>query len=65
MNLEYIEEELGKSTWFAGEELTGAGAILHMLRRFATDVSRYHDEFSDTACTSKSRYAVDTVTSTA
>ena len=25
MNMAYIEDELGKSTWFAGEELTGAG----------------------------------------
>jgi glutathione S-transferase len=25
MNLRFIEEELGKSTWFAGEEVTGAG----------------------------------------
>jgi len=30
MNLEYIEDELGKSTWFAGEELTGAGTIPHV-----------------------------------
>lgn len=27
-NLEFIEAELGKSTWFAGEELTGAGLAL-------------------------------------
>jgi hypothetical protein len=27
MNLEFIEEELGKSTWFAGEQLTGAGTL--------------------------------------
>jgi hypothetical protein len=25
MHMEYIEGELGKSTWFAGEQLTGAG----------------------------------------
>jgi hypothetical protein len=28
MNLEFIENELGKSTWFAGDELTGAGFLL-------------------------------------
>ena len=28
MNLEFIEEELGKSTWFAGEELTGADIMM-------------------------------------
>jgi glutathione S-transferase len=27
MHLEYIEQELGKSTWFAGEEVTGAGTL--------------------------------------
>lgn len=26
--MEFIENELGKSTWFAGEELTGAGMYL-------------------------------------
>ena len=25
LHLEFIENELGKSTWFAGDELTGAG----------------------------------------
>jgi glutathione S-transferase len=28
LNLEFIESELGKSTWFAGEEVTGAGTFL-------------------------------------
>jgi glutathione S-transferase len=33
MNLEFIEEELGKSTWFAGEQVTGAGTLfLDLLR---------------------------------
>jgi len=28
MNLNFIENELGKSTWFAGEELTGADIMM-------------------------------------
>jgi glutathione S-transferase len=28
--LEFIETELGKSTWFAGDELTGAGSGFKM-----------------------------------
>jgi len=28
LHMDYIEAELGKSTWFAGEELTGAGVVL-------------------------------------
>jgi glutathione S-transferase len=27
LNMEFIENELGKSTWFAGDELTGAGIL--------------------------------------
>jgi len=34
-----------------------------MSERFATNVSRYHDEFSDTDCASKSRYDIDTIAS--
>jgi glutathione S-transferase len=28
MNLQFIEDELGKSTWFAGDELTGADIMM-------------------------------------
>jgi hypothetical protein len=43
MNIAFIEEELGKSTWFAGEEVTGAG----MFRHGFSDV-RCYDELSRT-----------------
>lgn len=39
---EFIEAELGKSEWFAGEELTGAGLSFPYVNRL---IRRYHDEF--------------------
>jgi hypothetical protein len=47
MNLRFIEEELGKSTWFAGEEVTGAGPYPACER---VDDCRYHDELSRATC---------------
>jgi glutathione S-transferase len=41
LNMEFMENELGKSTWFAGEELTGAGILFSFVADF-----RYFDELS-------------------
>jgi glutathione S-transferase len=46
LNMEFIETELGKSTWFAGEELTGAGICLLIV----VLIIRYNDELSCAAC---------------
>jgi glutathione S-transferase len=46
LNMEFIETELGKSTWFAGEELTGAGIYFFI----TVLIIRYNDELSCAAC---------------
>lgn len=58
MNMEYIEEELGKNTWFAGEELTGAG-ISNTLIKLTV---RCYDELSGTNCVGAGGYLRNVVT---
>ena len=40
MHIEFIENELAKSTWFASDELTGAGILVLS----PPLMCRYHDE---------------------
>ena len=53
MHVEFIENELAKSTWFAGNELTGAGMFL---ARDGSLICRYHDEFPSTNFSHQSKY---------
>jgi len=38
LHIEFIEGELAKSTWFAGNELTGAGTFVHRYKYSCLDI---------------------------
>ena len=56
--MEFIENELGKSTWFAGEEVTGAGRPQRTMNLLT---GGHYDEFSRSSFPCQGQYNRDGV----